>query len=533
MKRLHAWPLLGAWLGCALLASPSTAGQRPAAPVKPSGNKAANPAPVRANALPMKASAGASPAAAPKAFPHAQTHPRTIKIKPFTFDPPEPRREVLPNGLVIYLLEDHDLPVFSITAYTKVGSLYAPQEKAGLAGIAGTVLRTGGTETRTGDQIDQDLEFVGAAVETGIGMEYGTAGAQSLIKDRDLILGILNDLLRRPAFREDKIELARAQAIEGIRRQNDDPNNISAREFARLVYGRESPYAQVPTISSLKSITRQDLLQFHRRFYHPNNTIMAVSGAFKADEMLKKLRETFGSWERSPVEFPKLDPLKDPQGGRVFHVARDLPQTVIRMGHLGISRLSPDRPAVAVLNEIFGSGGFTSRLMREVRSNRGLAYSVWGVIGVGPDRGLFTASAQTKSESAVEAAQLIRKMIADIRSDSVTEEEVRLAKESILNSYIFQFDSPSEIVRQKAELELLGYPPDWMETYPKRIQAVTPSQVQQAAQKYFHPDQMVFLVVGGSAGGQPPLSSLGTVTPLTLDPLGDPSEVVPDERKVP
>ncbi|MBW3622985.1 MAG: insulinase family protein [Armatimonadetes bacterium] len=494
----------------------STPAAKPTAPpsVKPSGVKP-------------------TPAPTPKGYPFTNVHPRTVPIKPFTFDPPEPRREVLPNGLVIYLMEDHDLPVFNISAYTKVGGIYVPPEKAGLGGLTGTVMRTGGTEELTGDEIDRRLEFVGARVETSIGAEYGTASGTSLIKDSDLVIEILNGILRNPAFREEKLELARGQVLEALRRQNDDPNAISAREFSRLVYGRESPYALVPTVRTVRNVKREDLREFHRRFYHPNNTILAVSGDFKSEEMLARLRKAFGSWERKPVEFPKLDPVREVEKRQVYVVTRDLPQTVVRMGHLGMRRHSPDEPAVSVLNEIFGGGGFSSRLMREVRSNRGLAYSVGAIIRSGPDRGLYLAAAQTKTESASETAELIADLMEEIRSKPVTAEEVNLAKESILNSYVFQFDSAAEIARQRALLELQGFPADYLETYPAKIRAVTPADVRTAAQKYLHPDRMVVLFVGKTEGLTPPNSKLGPATPLELEPVDDPASKMPDERKVP
>jgi zinc protease len=454
-------------------------------------------------------------------FPYGLTKPDTVKIKDYKFNPPEPRREVLPNGLVIYMLEDHDLPIFHMIAYTKVGGIYVPQDKAGLASLTGMVMRTGGTESQTGDQIDQALEYVGASVETGIAQEYGTASGTSLAKNSDLVIKTLSDIVRHPAFAEDKIELARGQVIEGIRRQNDDPNQIAVREFRRLVYGKSSPWARVPTMASVRGIARQDLVDFHQKFYHPNNTILAISGDFKADAMLAKIRSTFGDWSKAAVDYPKFEPLQEIARTQVYTVTRDLPQTVVWMGHLGIRRHSPDKPAVDVLNEILGAGGFTSRLTREVRSNMGLAYSVAGVLTPGPDRGLFYSYAQTRTESALQAATVMRRIIGEMITKPVTAQEVRLAKDSILNSYVFQYDSPSEIVSQRASLEMLGYPSDYMKTYPEQVRKVTPEAVKAAAAKYLHPDRMLYLVVGKTEGVKPAVSTLGPVQTLALDPIED------------
>jgi predicted Zn-dependent peptidase len=482
---------------------------------------------------PAKSANSVKPAASSKApafdgvspyapgYPYGLTKPGSLKFKDYTFNPPEPRRVALPNGLIIYLLEDHELPVFNLIAYTKVGSIYVPEDKAGLSSLTGSVMRTGGTESQTGDQIDQALEYVGASVESGISQEYGSVSGTSLIKDSDLVIKTVNDILRHPAFAEDKLELARGQVIEGIRRQNDDPNQIAGREFRRLVYGRDSPWARVPTMTSVRSITRQDLVNFHHRYFHPNNTLIALSGDFKADAMMAKLRSTFGNWEKAAIEYPKLAPVKDVPKTQVFTVARDLPQTVVYMGHVGMHRDPIEKPTVDVLNEILGGGGFTSRLMREVRSNQGLAYSVVGVLTPGADRGLFFSYAQTRTESAMQAATVMRRIIGEMVTKPVTEEEVRLAKDSILNSYVFQYDSPYAIVSQRAYYELLGYPDGYMKRYPELIRKVTPAAVKAAAAKYLHPDRMVYLVVGKTEGVKPAVSTLGPVSALQLDPIED------------
>jgi predicted Zn-dependent peptidase len=469
------------------------------------------------------AAPGKTAKASSSGYPYKLASPSSIKIKPFHFNPPEPRREVLSNGMVLYVMEDHELPIVNVSAYVKTGSLYDPAGKSGLAGLTAATLRTGGTTRQTGDEIDQALDFVGASLGFGAySSEILSAGGTSLVKDSDLLIRTLADILQHPVFADNKLELARNQALEGIRRQNDEPQAIAQRQFKRLVYGASSPWAQTPTLASVRSITRQDLIDFHRRYFHPNDTILAIAGDFKADDMLAKLRNAFGDWEKASIDYPKIAPLQDIRKSAVYVVNKDVPQTVIWMGHLGYRRGDPNRPAIEVMNQILGQGPFTSRLMQQVRSDRGYAYSVWGGSFPGTDRGMFYAEAESKTESAIPAAKLMDQIIAQMKTNPPSEAEVKSAKEQILNSYVFQFASPFGIVDQRATFEMLGYPRDYMKTYPEAVRKVTPADVKAAALKYLHPDRMVMLLVGNESELKPGFSKLGSVTELPLDnPAGD------------
>ena len=450
-------------------------------------------------------------------YPFAGTRPERLKIKPLRFDPPEPHRAVLPNGLVVYLLEDHDLPIVKVTAYVKAGSIYEPPDRLGLASLVGAVLRTGGTDSMTGDQFDEALEKIAAVVESSIGLEYGTVALSVLTKNLDQGLRLFADVIVRPAFREDKLELARQQLLESIRRRNDDPAAVARREFARIVYGENSPWSRIPTVQTVKAISRDDVRQFHSRFFLPNNTILAVSGDFSRDEMLRKLQDLFTGWERRDVSLPAVAPVEERFQPGIYLIHKPVPQTVITMGHLGVRRMSPERYAIQVMNAILGSEGFVSRMVTKVRTERGLAYTVGAAVSPGADRGLFRAVAMTAAPRAAEAIGLMRSVISDMQSAPPSEEEMKVAKDTIVNSFVFQYDSADKLVNARAELEMLGYPPDYLKEFPEGIRRVTRDDVLAAARKFLHPDRLVILIVGDKDQLQTQLEALGPVRTLSIE----------------
>jgi zinc protease len=454
-------------------------------------------------------------------YPYAKLRPERLKQKPLQFSPPEPYKAVLPNGMVVYVLEDRSLPLVSAAAYVKAGSVYDPPERIGLASIVGSVMRTGGAAGKSGDQVDEELETIAASVDCSVGPEYATVRLSTLSRHCEKALQLFADILTKPDFQEDKLNLAKQQALEAIRRRNDYPYNIASREFARLVYGKESPWAWISTPDTIKAIRRSDLVEFHSKFYRPNNTILAVSGDFKKDEIIQQLNGLFASWQAQEVVFPKIQPVEERFTPGLYLIHKDVPQSVIVMGHLGVRRLSPERYAIQVLNSVLGAEGFISRMVSRVRTERGLAYSVWAAISPGADRGLFRAVAMTRSSNAAEAIKLMRETIAEMLSKPPSDEEMAVAKNTIVNSFIFEYDTPEKLVNARAELELLGYPPDYLKTFPDGIRAVTKQDVLAAARKYLNPDKMVILVVGNSAELRKQLQEVGSVTDLALESYED------------
>jgi predicted Zn-dependent peptidase len=444
-------------------------------------------------------------------------HPSDLKFEPLEFNPPHTEVVLLKNGIILHMLEDHELPVIDMMALIRTGSIYEPEDEIGLAGITGTVMRTGGTIHMTGGEINERLEFIAGSVEVGMGPEAATATMSVMKKDIDTGLSILADILKNPVFSEDRLEMEKQKSIESIRRQNDDPANIARREFRKIVYGNH-PYGRFPTIDTINRIKRDDLMQFHKRYFHPNNIIMGVTGDFDKAEMIKKIEEVFGDWKGEDIDFQTVSQVKDVFKKSINFAFKDTNQSVIRIGHLGIKQSNPDYYAVMVMNDILGGGGFTSRLMMEIRSNRGLAYSVWSAFVAGRlDLGIFAAGSETKSESTYEVIKLMENIIEEIRKSPVSDEELQVAKESIINSFIFGFTSNMQVLSQRMNIQYYHLPEDYLERYRENIAKVTKDDVLRVAKKYLHPDKLTILVVGNDKKFDKPLSEFGEVRNIVLN----------------
>lgn len=431
---------------------------------------------------------------------------------------PEPQRITLPNGMLVMLLEDHELPVVEAFARVRAGSRLEPGEKAGLGAILGDVQRTGGTKSMTGDQVDDFLEARGARIETDMSATAGAAEMWCLKQDFPDVFKLFADVLRNPAFAEDKIAIAKNQTAAGIMRRNDQPMGIMFREFNRLVYGKESPYARNIEFSTLGSVTRDDLLAYHKKYYVPNRTILGLVGDFDSKEMAKKVKELFGDWPKGPeVKDAPAAFRSAPEPGLYFVQKDDVTQSNIIMGHLGIPKKdNPDIFAVDVMNEAWG-GGFSSRLFSNVRSKKGLAYAVTGGVSSNYDYpGTFNTWMTTKTESTGAGIDALLEEIDALGKTPLTDEEVKRAKDSILNSFVFNYDSKAKILRQQMTYAYFGFPANYLAQYRQNIEKVTTADVARVAKKYIHRDQMAILVVGPAKGQDRPLESFGKVAKLDI-----------------
>jgi zinc protease len=440
-------------------------------------------------------------------IPVPQLHP---------FKPQEPRRVELKNGMIVFLQEDHELPLIDGVARVRGGSRSEPAAKTGLVDLYGDVWRTGGTRSQTGDQLDDFLEARAAKVEASGGVDSTTMGWSCLKGDFDDVFKIFVDLLREPAFRADKLDLAQRSAYDDISRRNDDVGSVTSREAAKLAYGKNNPYAAVPEYATIAAVSQQDLLAWHKQHVQPNNIILGISGDFDSAAMEAKLRQAFDSW-------PKGAPFKDAE--IEFHPAKpgyyainktDVNQSNIRMVTLGTTRKNPDYYAIEVFNEAFG-GGFSSRLFKDIRTKRGLAYGVGGGIGTAYDHpGIERMAMGTKSQSTVEAIHALYENIDELKTNPISDDEIKRAKDAILNSFIFNFDTPDKVLRERMAYEFYGYPANFLEQYRAGIEKVTKEDVARVAAKYIHKDQFAVLVVGNQAQFDKPLSSLGSVTNVDI-----------------
>lgn len=456
---------------------------------------------------------------------------KQIPIPPLpAFHPQEPKRVELPNGLVIFLQEDHELPLINGVARIRGGSRSEPADKTGMLDMYGEVWRTGGTKTQTGDQLDDYLEIRAAKVETGDSEDSTSITWSCLKEDFDDVFRVFADLLRNPEFRTDKLDLAKKEMADAISRRNDEPRGIAAREATMLAYGKNNPYARQPEYATVDAVTRKDLVDWHRDHVYPNNIILGIVGDFDSAAMEAKLRQAFGDWPKGPAHKAPEIQFEPAKPGYYLIPKSDVNQSSIRMVELGIRRDNPDFYAARVFNEAFG-GGFSSRLVQDLRSAKGLAYAVGGGIGSAFDHpGVVEISMGTKSQSTVEAIQGIYAEIDDLTKKPISDAEIRRAKDSILNSFVFNFDSPEKVLRERMAYEFYGYPADFLERYRAGIEKVQAADVARAAAKYLQKDKLVVLVVGNTADFDKPLSSLGPVTNIDIaipPPPGAKAETAP------
>jgi zinc protease len=450
-----------------------------------------------------------------------------IPVPPLhAFKPTEPKRIELPNGLVIFLQEDHELPFISGTLLIRGGSRDEPAAKTGLVSLYGQTWRTSGSVTTDGDTLDDRLEAKAATIETGGGVALTTMNWSSLKGDFDFVFNTAFDLLQHPAFKAEKLQLAKSQMEAGIARRNDDASGIAARESSILVYGSKSPYGREAQYATIDAVKIEDFKAWHDTTVVPNNMILAVSGDFDPAAMEVKLRATFGPLARGKATPKFKSDFLGPKPGVYAVDKNDVNQSNVVIVGLGTERSNPDYYALSVMNEIF-SGGFGSRLFQNVRTRLGLAYQVSGSYGASYDHpGVFEVSASTKSASTVATAQAMLDEIGKLKTVPPTADELRKAKEEQLNSFIFRYDSPDKTLNEQVTLAFFGYPPDFLEKYKTGIESVTAADVSRVANKYIDASKLAILVVGNESEMTTPITTLGKVTTLDIAIPGKPSGTV-------
>jgi zinc protease len=439
------------------------------------------------------------------------------------FKPQEPKRVELSNGLVIFLQENHELPLIEGTVRIRGGSREEPAEKTGMVAIYADVWRTGGTHSKTGDELDDFLEAHAARVEASNNADSTFLSWSSLRENFDQVFPVVLDLLENPEFRQGKLDLTRQQFASFISRRNDDLEEIAQRESTKLAYGPDSPYSRSPEYATLDAITRKDLLEWHKRTVVPANMILGMAGDFDSAAMEQRLRQAFGSrpsgqpFTSAKISFPT------PKPGIYFVEKTDVNQSSIQMVDLGIDRHNPDFYAIEVMNELFG-GGFSSRLFVSIRTRQGLAYSVGGGVGTGYDHlGITHFAMGTKSGSTAAGIEGLRVEMDKLIHGSVKADELKKAKDAILNSFIFEFDSKEKVLAERMRYEFYNYPPDFLERYRTAIEKVTPADVDRVARKYIHPDKMAVLVVGNAKDFDRGLATFGKVTTIDIS--------IPEKKK--
>ena len=442
--------------------------------------------------------------AAPAAFAQSiPGHPRDLVFADLTFEPPvqADHRHELSNGGVVFVVPDRALPLVTVSVIVRTGAYMEPAGKAGLASLTGSQMRAGGAGDLDPAGFDEEAAFLAAQLSSNIGSTSGSASVNCLTKDVDASLDLLFAMLRHPRFDQERLDLAKSQALQGMERRNDSTQSIEVREWGRLLRGGDH-FTTIPsTRAGIEGITRDDLIAFHREYYHPGNFIFAVSGDVEPADILSRLETRLADWPaRAPVDTPVPPPDHAIQPGVYIVDKDDVNQGRVVIGHLGAMRDNPDRYALMVMNDILGGGGFSARLLTRIRSDEGLAYSAYSSFGLGTYYpGAFRASFQSRSETVARAAAIVLEEIERIRTDVVSEAELRTSKASFVETFSRNFSSAASTARLFANDEYTGRDPSYLVTYRDRISGVSGDDVLRVAQEYLDPENLVVLVVGDRA----------------------------------
>jgi len=459
-------------------------------------------------------------------------NPEKLVFAPIAYTPPVARdyRVVLKNGMVVYIAEDPTLPLVNIELTLRTGSYLVPPGKEGLAGLTGSQIRRGGTKTMTAEQLDEKLDFLAANVGTSIGETSGRASLNTLRDNLDESLKVFVEMLKEPRFQEDRLALAKEQALQEMKKRNDDSEDVEAREWNVLLYGEGHFSNRFTTAASIQGITRADLVDFHRKYVHPANMIAAVSGSFSKAVMIQKLEAAFANWPGTAATVPPVPSEIQTAAPGIYRIQKDVNQGRVSIGLPSVRRNDPDAYALEVMNEILGGSGFTSRITKTVRSDEGLAYSAGSGLRFGiyyP--GAFRAEFQSKSRSVSYAASLVLQEIKGMREKPVTAEELDTIKRNLIETFPSTFNSKAQTVAIFAADEYTKRDPSYWQTYRDRINAVTAADVQRVAQKYLVPEKLVVLVVGdqkeidlGDGKHQTSLEALAEGRKIVVLPLRDP-----------
>ena len=492
-------------------------------------------------ALAALAALAAGAAARPAAAQPIAKHPRELRYPPLAFEVPraEEHRHTLSSGVVVYVFEDHKLPLVDVVLHSRVGYYLDAPEDFGVGSFTGSMLRLGGAGDWTAEQLDERADFLAANLGSGTGLT-STASVDCLTTALGDCLDLLFTMVQRPRFQQSRIDVEKGKILEALKQRNDDPGSILDREWGWLLRGPDHFSARKHTGATVAALDRDDLVAFHRRWWGPEGIVVAVAGDVETEDIVAELERRFAAWpkaEGGAVPWPPPAPAHEPKPG-LYHVEKDIPQGRVRLGQLArqwdAQWSDPQAFAALVMNDILGGGGFTSRITQRIRSDEGLAYSAGSGYSVGTFwPGEFQVFFQSKNETVAYAAKIALDEIRRMQQAPPTEEELRISKGSFVESFPRGFDSPTSTANRFASDDVLGRPHEYWYRYRERISAVTPEQVQQAARDDLHPDRLVVLTVGpwaqiaaGDPQGRAKVETLG-LPPVVQVPLRDPVTLEP------
>ncbi|MFQ5828523.1 MAG: M16 family metallopeptidase [Candidatus Methylomirabilia bacterium] len=410
-------------------------------------------------------------------------------------------REVLPNGIVVLIAERPAIPIVAVRAYVRAGSAFDPPDAPGLANLTAELL-TRGTARRLGPELDEAIEFVGGSLGADAGRDGVTVSLSVLKKDLMLGLDLLAEVLREPLFPEEELTRKVKEIQAGIRASEEDPARVAVRELAGLVY-RSHPYGHpvAGTEEAVGKLTRDQVVEFYRRHYRPDATILVIVGDVRRQEIIRELVSRFGRWT-APGRTPSIVlPAPSAPAVQAHRIARELKQATVYLGRPAIPFDHPDYYPLRVASYILG-GGSASRLYTTVRGKAGLAYSVWSYLSVGRyGAGLFVGL-QTRIDGVSEALRLVEEELVRMGKERVSDSELALTKAYLTGSFPLRIDTSAKLAGLLVTVEELGLGLDYPERFQKRVEAVTTADVQRVAKRYLDPSTLSRVTVGTPAAGK-------------------------------
>ena len=452
--------------------------------------------------------AGAATGAGAEASRFDPHHLAAPPLRPLRI--PEPERTTLPNGIVVFLLEDHTFPIVTGTAYFPSSPALVPDGRVGLAELTGDVMRRGGSAAHPGDALDDRLAAIGASITTWLSGELGYGGFRSLAEHADEVVGLFAEVLARPAFPEDKLQLAKLSLHQEIASRNDEVFPIASRIANRAVYGKGSAWARIPEHAGVNAVARADCQRLHAQVFVPERMVLAVYGDFRSADMKRRLAAAFAGWKQAGTPAPPLPAVAGHVEPRLYFAPKeDVTQSVLLLAGLGARVDEPDVAALDVVEQALGGGG-QSRLNRHIRTERGLAYTTGAEAGEEYRRpGVFLAWSLTRNDSALTALRLLRGEVEGVLKEPLGDDEFRAAKESVMNQFVFNFDQRSAPLFRAAYYLVQGYPIDFLSTYQRALGAVTPATAFAAAHRHIRPGELAVIVVGKEQAFEHPLEREG------------------------
>ena len=432
--------------------------------------------------------------------------PEQIEYKELKFEVPDPAsfRHTLSNGIVVYVGENQELPLVDLSVMVRTGSYLDPADKPGVASLTGAMIRRGGAGEQGPDEFDEAADFLAAQLSSFVGDTQAGASMNCTSQTLDDCLTLFFEMIRTPRFDEDRLALEKTNILEQMKQRNDDARSIASREWGWLMHGENHFSSRSLTQAQLEAIGRDDLVAFHEKYFRPDNMMITVSGNVDTAKILEKLEQKFAGWtdRGEKVPWPPAAPAGSAAPG-VYYVDKDIPQGRVRIGYKTFADpdwSNPDRYAVALMNEVLGGGGFTSRLTKRIRSDEGLAYSAGSSYSIGSYMpGTFSIYYQSKSETVALAAKIAAEEIRKIQQEPISEEELAVAKAAFIDTFPSYFESTDAVISLYAQDEYIGRSHDFWKSYRENYDKVTIKDIQKAAKKYLDAQKLVFLVVGDKA----------------------------------